>query len=250
MPLSHPIPDPDVTLAILPLTGSVRVLIQFDVCEEIRLDRLQQIIEAAPCSSPTSSIRRPRMCDTSVRPCRCRSIPCCLSGGERLTGEIKYYDYGVVSVIFELPFSGDWESLVRLASRWVWDMDFASPCRAHRAPASRARRRRHGQALFEAGSARTTSSSICAMYTGEPAGSGPYPRTRPRNRPDRARRPAALSVGECAEVLQSHISYYENDLAVIGWNAAFLFDTAAGAETGDPVAGVRQLAAPRVPPLR
>jgi hypothetical protein len=40
-----------------------------------------------------------------------------------------------------------------------------------------------------------------------------------------------LSTGECAEVLQSRISYYESDLAVIGWNAAFLYDTSAGAET-------------------
>ena len=40
-----------------------------------------------------------------------------------------------------------------------------------------------------------------------------------------------LSTGECAEVLQSRISYYENDLAVIGWNAAFLLDSNAGAET-------------------
>ena len=40
-----------------------------------------------------------------------------------------------------------------------------------------------------------------------------------------------LSAGECTEVMQSRISYYENDLAVIGWNAAFLFDSNAGAET-------------------
>jgi hypothetical protein len=29
-------------------------------------------------------------------------------------------------VVFELPFSGDWDTLVRLASRWVWDTDFTS----------------------------------------------------------------------------------------------------------------------------
>ena len=40
-----------------------------------------------------------------------------------------------------------------------------------------------------------------------------------------------LSEGECAEVLHSQISYYANDLAVIGWNAAFLYDSSAGAET-------------------
>jgi len=42
---------------------------------------------------------------------------------------------------------------------------------------------------------------------------------------------AALSEGERNEILQSRISYYPNDLTVIGWNGAFVYDTAAGAET-------------------
>ena len=40
-----------------------------------------------------------------------------------------------------------------------------------------------------------------------------------------------LSDGERQEILQSRISYYPNDLAVIGWNAAFLYDSPSGAET-------------------
>ena len=36
---------------------------------------------------------------------------------------------------------------------------------------------------------------------------------------------AQLSDGERNEILQSRISYYPNDLAVIGWNAAFLYDS-------------------------
>jgi hypothetical protein len=42
---------------------------------------------------------------------------------------------------------------------------------------------------------------------------------------------APLSEGECSEVLRSQMSYYANDLSVIGWNGAFLYDTPAGAET-------------------
>jgi hypothetical protein len=34
------------TPSTAPLVGSVRVLIQFDVCEEIRLDQLQQSINS------------------------------------------------------------------------------------------------------------------------------------------------------------------------------------------------------------
>ena len=29
-------------------------------------------------------------------------------------------------MIFELPFSGDWDKLVQLSSRWVWDTNFES----------------------------------------------------------------------------------------------------------------------------
>jgi len=40
-----------------------------------------------------------------------------------------------------------------------------------------------------------------------------------------------LAESEINEVLQSRISYYANDLTVIGWNAAFLYDSTTGAET-------------------
>jgi len=42
---------------------------------------------------------------------------------------------------------------------------------------------------------------------------------------------AALAESERTEVLQSAMSYYPNDLVVVGWNAAFVYDSIAGAET-------------------
>jgi hypothetical protein len=42
---------------------------------------------------------------------------------------------------------------------------------------------------------------------------------------------AILSEGERSEVLQSAMSYYPNDLVVVGWNAAFVYDSMAGSET-------------------
>src|SRR5215472_9627963 len=110
----------------LALTGSVLMLIQFDICEEIRLDRLRQIISAPavqppPLKHPTPSyIRYER--PPVVEPIE----PMVIEGSQLLPVEIKYYDYGVVSVVFQLPFSGDWEALIRLASHWVWDVDLAS----------------------------------------------------------------------------------------------------------------------------
>ncbi len=52
-----------------------------------------------------------------------------LAGGERLQTSINYYDYGVVSVSFELPFSGSWDALLQLSSRWIWETDFVARAR-------------------------------------------------------------------------------------------------------------------------
>jgi hypothetical protein len=42
---------------------------------------------------------------------------------------------------------------------------------------------------------------------------------------------APLSEGERREILQSSMSYFPTDLVVVGWNAAFVYDTSAGADT-------------------
>src|ERR1700733_7278387 len=106
------------------LRGSVLVLIQFDVCEEIRLDELRQIFGARTVEHPSFKHPAPGYVRYQRPPVVEPIGPLVLDSGERLEGQIKYYDYGVLSVVFELPFSGDWDTLVRLGSRWVWDVDF------------------------------------------------------------------------------------------------------------------------------
>jgi hypothetical protein len=107
------------------LNGSVLVLIQFDVCEEIKLEELRRIFGARTAEA---SFKHPAPGYVQYqRPPVVEPIePLVLETGERLDAQIKYYDYGVLSVVFELPFSGDWDTLVRLSGRWVWDTDFAS----------------------------------------------------------------------------------------------------------------------------
>src|SRR5262249_31895915 len=107
-----------------PLQGSVLVLIQFDVCEEIRLDTLREIFGARTLEQPSFKHPAPGYVRYQRPPVVEPIEPLVLETGERLQGQIKYYDYGVLSVVFELPFSGDWDKLVRLGSRWVWDIDF------------------------------------------------------------------------------------------------------------------------------
>jgi hypothetical protein len=221
---------PSIPIVTASLSGYILVLIQFDVCEELRLDVLQQAVSARAVQKP--SIKQPAPAYVRYkRPPIVGSLePLQLETGERLEGEIKYYDYGVVSVIYQLPFSGDWESLVRLASRWVWDVDFALRVEPvvrrllERVPAAMVkpydRWLSEDYFIFHVRDAAGTPSAVeLARDHG--------PKIAQIVRGDRAR----LSEGEVAEVLHSQISYYANDLAVIGWNAAFLYDSSAGAET-------------------
>jgi hypothetical protein len=216
--------------AVAPLQGSVLVLIQFDVCEEIRLDTLREIFGARTLEQPTFKHPAPGYVRYQRPPVVEPIEPLVLESGERLQGQIKYYDYGVLSVVLELPFSGDWDKLVRLGSRWVWDVDFER----HASRIAHEKLGRAAPALVKP-YPEWLSEDYFIFHVREIAGS---PSAAELCRTEGARiaqivrgETAPLSEGERNEILQSRISYYPNDLAVIGWNAAFLYDSEVGAET-------------------
>jgi hypothetical protein len=225
-----PLPGPAGPAPAVSLTGSVLVLIQFDVCEEIRLEQIQQTVNARTVQKPNLKHVAPAYVRYERPPVVEPIEPLVLESGERLSGEIKYYDYGVVSVLFNLPFAGDWDSLVLLASRWVWDFDFAS--RAE--PIIRQKLDRFASALVKPYSP-WLSEDYFIFHVREVTGQPPAADLTRDYRSQIAqvvrgdRNP--LSAGECAEILNSQISYYASDVAVIGWNAALLYDSSAGAET-------------------
>ncbi len=220
-------PVTDITLH-----GSVLVLLQFDVCEAIRLDRLRELlragtVEAASPKHPGSvRYQRPPVVESLGT--------LTLESGEQLQGEIKYYDYGVLSVVFELAFDGGWGKLIGLASRWVWDVDFAAQA------TEMVRRKLEAAAPALVKPYKQWLSEDYLIFhireiESDSAGSPSVPelihscgaRIAQVVRGDTGH----LAESETNEVLQSRISYYANDLAVIGWNAAFIYDSTAGAET-------------------
>jgi hypothetical protein len=211
------------------LSGSVLVLIQFDVCEEIKLDRLREIF-GARVEQPTFKHPAPGYVRYQRPPVVEAIEPLVLDSGERLQGEIKYYDYGVLSVVFELPFSGNWDRLVRLGGRWVWDVDFVR----HASRIVRQKLERAAPALVKPYPDWLSEDYFIfhvREMTGNPSAEA-FCQSHGANIAQIVRgETAQLSDGERNEILQSRISYYPNDLAVIGWNAAFIYDTAAGAET-------------------
>jgi hypothetical protein len=214
-----------------PLRGSVLVLIQFDVCEEIRLDELRKIF---PTRTAEASFKKAPAYVRYQRPPVEETLePLILESGERLAGEIKYYDYGVVSLEFELPFSGGWETLIDLSCRWTSDTNFEKlALRIVKQKLVQA-----APALIKPYTTEFLQEDYFIFHVREIEGSSSVNANDllAEHGPQIAQvvrgEMAMLSEGERQEILQSRISYYPSDLAVIGWNAAFIYDTQAGAET-------------------
>jgi len=217
-------------LAGAPLRGSVLVLIQFDVCEEIRLDVLRNIFGARTAEASFKH-QAPGYVRYQRAPVEETLEPLVLESGERLDGEIKYYDYGVVSLVFELPFSGGWDTLVQLSCRWTSDTNFETLATR----VVKQRLERAAPALVKPYKVEWLQEDYFIFHVREIEGA-PSANDLLAAHGDQIAQVVRgevcmLSDGERQEILQSRISYYPHDLAVIGWNAAFIYDTPAGAET-------------------
>jgi hypothetical protein len=214
-----------------PLRGSVLVLIQFDVCEEIRLDELRKIFRARTAEASFKH-QAPGYVRYQRPPVEESLEPLILEGGERLEGQIKYYDYGVVSLVFELPFSGGWDTLIQLSSRWTSDTSFESLA----SRIAKQKLERAAPALVKPYNTQEWLQEDYFIFHVEEIAGAPSASDLLNTQGDRIAQvvrgeTAALSEGERQEILQSRMSYYPTDLAVIGWNAAFIYDNPAGAET-------------------
>jgi hypothetical protein len=218
--------------ASAPLRGSILVLIQYDVCEEIRLDVIRQLLQARNAQATFKSSQAPGYVRYQRPPVADRLESLVLDSGERLTGEIKYFDYGVVSLVFELPFSGDWGKLVELSAHWTSDTSFEKLAsrvihqRLERAAPALIKPYKEDDWLQE---------DYFIFHVREIDGSATADTLLAAHSDQIAQvvrgETCTLSDGERQEILQSRISYYPTDLAVIGWNAAFIYDTPSGAET-------------------
>ncbi|HWY04209.1 MAG TPA: hypothetical protein VNX60_11105 [Candidatus Acidoferrum sp.] len=231
--VTHATAGPSPVSVAAPLRGSVLVLIQFDVCEEIRLDVLRNIFGARTADASFKH-QAPGYVRYQRPPVEETLEPLVLESGERLEGEIKYYDYGVVSLVFELPFSGGWDTLVQLSCRWTSDTNFERLATR----VVKQRLERAAPALvkpYDIKQGEWLQEDYFIFHVREIEGAPSANHLLAANGDQISQvvrgETATLSDGERQEILQSRISYYPNDLAVIGWNAAFIYDDPVGAET-------------------
>jgi hypothetical protein len=208
------------------LRGSAVGLFLFDVCEEIRLEELGAILGARRLGQGLKHAAAEQL--FFERPPVVEEAP--FPGEAQARVRVKYYDYGVVSVLFEFPFNGEWTDLISLSSRWISGTDL--PSRAEEIAKEKVARTRPALVKpYDNWLSEDYFIFFMREIGGNPSGAHLLSSCGQQISQVVRGENAVLSDDERREVLQSAMSYYPNDLAVLGWNAAFVYDSAAGSET-------------------
>ncbi len=213
----------------LTLNGSLRALLLFDVAEEIDLSHLHNALGTDPGKrEPAFRHQTPQYVRFERTPVAENLGPCADDAGNPLFGRIRYFDYGVASVELQKPFRASWDELVDLANHWVSSPELEN--RARRLLQERLTR-------LGAGLKKPYREWIWEDYyivQVDPIAQADASVLSADNLVKRYRRQiaqivrgeeSALSGAEEQEVLQSTMSYYPSDLLVVGWVAAFVYDT-------------------------
>jgi hypothetical protein len=212
--------------ANIALRGSAVGLFLFDVCEEVRLDELRTILGARRLGEGLKHAAAEQIFFERPPVVERLSFP----GQAQAQVRVKYYDYGVVSVLFEFPFAGSWPDLIALSCKWISGTDL--PNRAEEIAKQRVSRT---QAALVKPYNTWLSEDYFIFFMREIDGNPTAGQLLGASGSQIAQvvrgENAMLSDDERREVLQSAMSYYPNDLAVLGWNAAFVYDSLAGSET-------------------
>ena len=205
------------------MKGSLLGVILNDICEEIRLDELREILGAKRVE-PSFKHATPEYVRFEKPPVVEWLDPVLLSGGECLRLQLKYYDYGVVSVILELGFEADWDELVKLGARWVPSPELERQAQQ----IVRDRLQRISPAvvrLYDEWLSEDYYIFLLSDVPGRPSGAALLTQHGLAIAQMLRGEEATLAPGEIQEVLQANLSYYPNDLVAVGWNAALVYDT-------------------------
>ena len=211
------------------LKGSLRALLLFDIAEEIDLSQLHRVLGTDPGRrEPAFRHPAPQYVRFERTPVAENVGACADYGGKALFGRIRYFDYGVASVELQTPFRASWDELVRLANRWISSPELESRARA-------ILQERVEQ--LQLGLKKPYRDWIWEDYyivqvdplmekAESPVSADHLIREYRRQIAQIVRgEEAQLSFSEEQEIFQASMSYYPTDLLVVGWVAAFVYDT-------------------------
>src|SRR6185369_14400352 len=215
------------------IAGSLVSLFLYDVGEAIRLDELRQTLGSPP-PGREPPFRQPAPDYVQFeKPPVIEPLPAgSVKDGRQFAGRLAYYDYGVVTVQFEMRFEGTWQEIIELAARWMnapeLEQKAVATVRSCCGKTAGAIVNPYEEYLDE-------DYCIVHLHTvrdeqGKPVTAHELIERWPDHIAQIVRgETATFSATERAEILESRMSYYENDLLVVGWSAALIYDTAEGA---------------------
>lgn len=236
------------------LRGAFWVFVLYDVADEIRLEDVRRLLGSeAPPRQPSFKNPAPDYVRFERPPVVQHLEPGRLETGEHFERRIKYFDYGVISVEFEMSFEAGWQQLVKISSRWInapeIEVRSVELARTHIEGIRSALVQPYAtwvsedyyviqlqQALDDAGQPLTATDMIARR------GAEIAQIVRGESIP--------LSEGEQREVLQSSLSYYPPGSAGrrMGRGAGLRYSR--GCVPGDPNSGICEHPVARVPALR
>lgn len=210
-------------------SGFVTALYLFDVAQSIHLDVLRAELGAQASSA--------RLGDKTAGPSRLRYLqpPVMAEGSVFACGEVdgfrvrvKFYDYGVVSLMLSRPFAGSWADLVALGQTLIE----SEPLEEHATRACELIASRTSAALVDRRRSFLSEDYLVFAIT-ELEVAATAEEIVERHGVDIAQllrgERQALSPQEREFVIKSRMSYLADDLIVPAWNAAFIYDTEAAA---------------------
>ncbi len=215
------------------ISGSVLGMFLYDVCDEIGLDELRAILRAPPPGrEPPFRHPAPVYVQFARPPILETVAPVELASGERASGRVAFFDYGVISLNLELPFSGTWDEIVELVSRWITVPQLEqTAARLVNGYVEKVR-----PALVDEYREKLTEDYYVILLdpiaddTGGPLPAAALIEHRGEFIAQVVRgERATFSKAELNEILDSRMSYYDTDLLVVGWTAALVYDTPEGA---------------------
>ncbi|MGD0427636.1 MAG: hypothetical protein ABSC10_13025 [Candidatus Acidiferrales bacterium] len=210
------------------LQGYFRILNFFDIAEAIELDKLRALLgpEAAPRPAAFRH-RTPEYSQVQQAPIVESLGSITLLTNEKLDARIKYYWFGVAAVELTAVFECDFDSLCTRSFRWMNAPEVEEAAEkllreqlARFGPALvrpspkwldedyliidvETAKRRDGHSASAAELLDSCSDQIAKLVRGEVV---------------------SLSTAERDEIVRSALSYYPDDLVVVGWAAALVYD--------------------------
>jgi hypothetical protein len=212
--------------------GAFRALFVYDVADTIDLERLRTVRGEGVSRAPLQ-LRREASSEFIQYPIAPLIVRLPDLENPRATMRAKIFDFGVVSLRITVPFSGSWETFAELTRRLRSDSALESQARAALddvlAELGAALEEPHPPLVedyFVLEVDRFEDEVTARQLTGEFSSA----LAQLLLFEDRK-----LVSGEEHEALRLDYSYYPDDLAVLQWDAAFVYDRADGAEAVEDI---------------